>query len=80
MKPMAAHTTSMDQVADAIMQTIKSAGFNVGTFSTVDPRTGVVRHACNAIEARTGEGWNVQVEDEYAAAVERAASTGGGAE
>jgi hypothetical protein len=42
-------------VTTAILDTNRGAGFHVGWTSTVDVRTGELRHVVNAVDAKTGD-------------------------
>ncbi len=68
--------TMETRLALTIENVIQDAGFNVGTTTLVNPRTGETRHVVNAVDAKTRESWTVQAASRYEAVVDLAEQVG----
>ncbi len=64
--------STMEHVTEAIMATIKAAGYHVGTAKIARLPSGEPGHVVNAIDAKTGERWTVTAPTAYEAVVELA--------
>ena len=62
-------------VTDAVLHTIKGAGYSLGETTTVN-RDGSRRVVINAVDARTGESFTVAAGTLYEAVVELAGQVG----
>ena len=68
--------TMETRLALTIENVIHDAGYNIGTTTLVDLRTGETRHVVNAIDAKSRESWTVQAENRYTAIFELARQLG----
>ena len=68
--------TMETRLAFTIENVIHDAGYNIGTTTLVNPRTGETRHVVNAVDAKTRESWTVQAASRYEAVVELAQQVG----
>ncbi len=68
--------TVSPHVTLAIEHAIHGAGYNIGTTTLVNPRTGEMRHVVNVVDAKTRESWTVQAASGYEAVVELAQQVG----
>ncbi len=63
-------------VTQAILDTIRDAGFHIGETVVLSLKDGHTRQVANAVDAKTGESFTVTAPDQYAAAVELAEQVG----
>ncbi len=68
--------STIEHVTEAILATIKAAGFHIGTVKFVRLPSGEPGRVVNAIDAKTGERWTVTAPTEYEAVVELARQVG----
>ncbi len=66
----------MPIVTETILTGIRRDGFNVGTHSLIEPRTGRTIYHVDARDARACEVWSVDAPDPYTAAFELAVLLG----
>ena len=68
--------TMETRLALTIENVIHDAGYNIGTTTLVDQRTGETRYVVNAVDAKSRESWTVQAENRYEAIFELARQLG----